>query len=84
VGEELGAIQCGDDGQEIFQLWVPIIWTVLRYVLRVRHYMLRYQLVDTLPPPPMDGRKERQVRKVESSLCAHHRQEKMVQSLELL
>jgi hypothetical protein len=74
----------GDDGQETFQLWVPISWTALGYVLRARHYMLRYQLVDTLPPPPMDGRKEGQVRRVGSSLSAHHQQARMVQSLELV
>jgi hypothetical protein len=33
--------------------------------------------VDTLPPPPMDGRRKGQVRRVESSLSARHRQTKM-------
>jgi hypothetical protein len=74
----------GDDGQEAFQLWVPICWTALGFVLRARHCMLRYQLADTLLPPPMDGRKQGQVRRVESSLSAHCRQAKMALDLELV
>jgi hypothetical protein len=72
----------GDGGQEDFQLWAPICWTALGFVLRVRHYMLRYQLVDTIPPPPRENRMEGQERRVEPSLCAYHRQARMVQELE--
>jgi len=74
----------GDDGQEAFQLWAPIYWTALGYVLHVHHYMLRYQLVDTLPPPPMDGRREGQVRRVGPSLSARRCQTKMIQGLEFV
>jgi hypothetical protein len=65
VGEELGLqFSVGDGGQEDFQLWVPTHWTA--FVLRVHHYMLCYQLVDTIPPPPMENRMEGQERRVES------------------
>jgi hypothetical protein len=39
----------GSDGQEDFQLWTPICWTTLGFTLRVRHYLLHHQLVDTIP-----------------------------------
>jgi hypothetical protein len=74
----------GDDGLEAFQLWVPICWTALGFVLRVRHYMLRYQLVDTIPPLPIGERVAGQACRVESSLSAHHHQARMVQELGLM
>ena len=64
----------GSDGREDFQLWTPVCWTALGFTLRVRHYLLRHQLVDTIPPLPMDIGVEGKERRVESSVRAYHRQ----------
>jgi hypothetical protein len=36
----------------MFQLWVPIDWTALGFVLRTRHMLQRHQLMDNIPLPP--------------------------------
>ena len=42
----------GVKGREMFQLWVPIDWTALGFVLRTRHMLQRHQLMDNIPLPP--------------------------------
>jgi hypothetical protein len=54
-------------GEGAFQLWVPLAWTALGFMLRLRHFFLKLQLVDSIPPLPSVTKPSRQTRRVETS-----------------
>jgi hypothetical protein len=54
-------------GEETFQLWVPLAWTAMGFMLRLRHFFLKRQLVDDIPPLPPITRPDQQTRRVTTS-----------------
>ena len=42
----------GGEGSGVFQVWVPLEWTALGFVMCVRHFIQRQGLMDDIPPIP--------------------------------
>jgi hypothetical protein len=61
-----------------FQLWVPIDWTALGVVLRLRHMVQRHLLGDTIPLPPTTTEVALQTRMTYTSQGARIRREREV------
>jgi hypothetical protein len=62
----------GKHGEEAFQIWVSLDWTALGFMLRLRHFILKRKLVDTIPSLPTVTDPTYQTCRMEESCATYH------------